>query len=440
MNKKTINTYFLLGIIILLHITGWLLLKPVWPLSDDYWYSFHAHDLLTQPFHLSSNHFQNRLGVYVPVSILFNYFGINPYTISLWPLIISVFSISIVFLFVEKLLNTTVAFISSFLISTNILQMTYSIALFPDLIVSFYCIAIVLLFYYGRERKPKQVIYPILINVLLIIGFLTKETILLIGPFILIVLIYDLYRKRNILFWKRTLFLGFCSLVFLSLMYYLITGDAFHRIRLMVDFVDHKMMRPAIEEQITSIWSSNIFRWFNNELGYIFLLLFSIPAFFTLKQEKLNSFKTYIAAYSILLLIEYIVLFHTKKYGVVIMCDRMWMLLIAPLSILSAYFIFKAENKFYIVLAVMLLLLAITNYYFINLNRALLFVMFLFAVISSYYLRKLNNKWSLILLLPFLILCIHFIYRNSNYRIGSLDPVDFSYRIKYILPNPFLKY
>lgn len=422
MNKNIIiNKYFLLGIIILLHIAGWLLLRPVWPLSDDFLYSFHAHKFLTGSFHLSYNHFQNRLGVYLPVSLFFNYFGISPYTISLWPLIVSIFSIVIVFLFVDKILHTSLAFISSFVISTNILQITYSIALFPDLIVSFYCIAIILILYYGREHKQEQILYPILINILLLIGFLTKETILLIGPFVFIVLIYDLYLKRNILFWKRTFFVGLFSLGFLFLMYYLITGDAFHRIRSMVYFADHKMMGPGIEQQITSMWSSNIFLWFNNELGYIFLLLFSIPTFFTLKQENLNSFKTYIAIYTILLLIEYIILFHTKKYGVVIMCDRMWMLLIAPFSILSAYFIFKAENKFYIVLAILFTLLAITNYYFINLNRALLFVMFLFAIVCSFYLKKLNNKWSLILLVPFLVLCIYFIYRNSNYRLGALS-------------------
>lgn len=176
----------LLFLILLFHITAWFLLKPVWPFSDDYWYAFHAHNFLEGHLNLTYNQFQNRFGVYIPASFLFYFFGITPYTLALWPLLASCFTIAIVFLFLDKTANTTIAFVSSFLIATNTMQLTYSITIFPDLIVSFYCIAAVLVLYLGRQ-KDQKLMYPVLLNVILLLGFLTKETILLVMPFLFIV-------------------------------------------------------------------------------------------------------------------------------------------------------------------------------------------------------------------------------------------------------------
>ncbi|MGQ0827685.1 MAG: ArnT family glycosyltransferase [Bacteroidota bacterium] len=417
MKNKKIVFVLLLSI----HITGWFLLKPVWPFSDDYCYCSRANDFLQGQFNLTYSQFQNRFGVYLPASAIFYFLGINPYTISLWPLIVSLLTISVVFIIVDKIANTPIAFISSFLIATNILQLTYAISLFPDLIVSFYCIAAILILYYGRQHENRDIRYPILFNIIVLIGFFTKETILLLAPFFLIVLVYDLYQKQNRLFWKRTLVFGVITILVQSLIYYSITGDVFHRIRSLIDFNSNGFLDEKSKLYIQSKYSSNIFKWISGELGYVFIAIMAVFSFFTLKRKAVNEFHFYITIYILVLLLEFITLFHIEKYTALFMLNRMWMLIIAPLSIVAAYLIYKAEDKFYIFLIAAFAGLCSYGFYAISLNRGLLFVLFLIAAVISYYLKYRTKTFNLLLLMPFMILFVYFIYSNSNYRVGSLS-------------------
>src|ERR1035438_1302757 len=128
---RNYSKYLPLLLILLLHIAGWIILKPVYPHSDDYCYAADAHNFLHHPFHLTYNKFQNRLGVYLPTAFFFTLFGISPYIISLWTLITSNLTIILVFMFVNKIADTSwsgnaIPNVASFLIAINVLQITYS--------------------------------------------------------------------------------------------------------------------------------------------------------------------------------------------------------------------------------------------------------------------------------------------------------------------------
>jgi len=125
--------------------------------------------------------------------------------------------------------------------------------------------------------------------------------------------------------------------------------------------------------------------------------------------------------YAVVLLSEFVFLFHTEKYGVLFMQDRLWMLLITPLSMIAANLIYKAEDKFYIFLIIILTILCVYNFYFFSFKRGILFLLFLVTAAGSYYLKGKAKHWNLLLLIPFLIVFVYFIYSNSNYRVGSLS-------------------
>ena len=414
MNKKII--FF----IIALHILAWFALKPVWPFSDDYCYAYHAHNLLEGHLNLTYNQFQNRFGVYVPTSFFFYLFGINPYSVALWPLIISCFTIVIVFLFVNKIADTTIALLSVFLISINTIQINYSAAIFPDLIVSFYCIGAILLLYYGRQTKNQKIIYPLLLNLFLLIGFLTKETIVLIFPFLLIVFCYDLFKKENILFWKRALVFGLCSAALLLLMYYCITGDALFRIKSLFQF-NNQLLNEEAETFIRSNFSSNIFKWLNSEVGLVFLLLFSISTLLTIRKYDLSKFMIFISVYSFSTLLVFACFFYSDKYAPLFMLSRMWILLIPSFCILTAYFIANMHQHFCVVLIVLFTILTIYNFNTFDYKRGILFALFFATTLVTYYLSRKNKNWSYLLLLPFILLAIRFVWGNSNYRVSSLQ-------------------
>ncbi len=417
---RTYPKYIPLILILSLHFLGWIILKPVYPHSDDYCYAAHAHHFLHQHFELTFNKFQNRFWVYVPTAIIFYFFGINTYTISLWTLIASCLTIVVVYLIVNKIVDKTAATVASFLIAINSLQITYSIALFPDLIVSLYAILAVLILYKGREVK-NNLLYAIAFPIILLIGLFTKETILLLAPFILLIIVKDLIKKEHVLFWRRTFPMMFLAMVFFFVFYWIITGDSFHRIKSMIDFKDNYLMPDDDAAKLRAAFPTNIFIWLNGELGYIFLLLLSFPAFLFIHKIK-DSFCSFITCYSLILFLEFIILFHTTKYGAVFLQDRIWMPLIAPLSIVTAITIKEATWRTLWILFTGFLLYALLNSMMVSMGRELLYLSFP-IIIGGIILFKLNRQQvrASLLLFPLFILYLNFIYGNSNYRVARLN-------------------
>jgi len=413
------NPYLLLGLILLLHTAAWILLKPIapnGPSDDPFQYAFNANSLINHSYHPDYLPYPNRFGVFVPVSLIFRLFGENPYSTSLWPLIASLLTIALVFFFLNKFADTAIASVAAFLIAVNIEQVSYSLELYPDLIVSFYAFAAVLLLYYGPEQSGNKILSAALFVLTLVLGFLTKETILLLVPFILLCLITDIIQKKHFRFWKLTIVFSLLSLVFLFGFYYRLTGDPFYRIKSMLDLVQNRILDTDMSKSITDVNSSNLLIWLNHKLAYLFLLLFSIPMLISCIKKKTLLLETYISIYSAYLFVLLAVIFHTPKMGIIYMQDRHWMFLIAPLAVLSASFICRPDKKFLWFLIPTLLILCIYNYFEMGSMRALLFFLFLAICLILYFVKQGNYK---LLTLPFLFLLVYFVWSNSNYRLEN---------------------
>jgi 4-amino-4-deoxy-L-arabinose transferase-like glycosyltransferase len=408
--------YFLFGLILLLHIGSWILLKPIWPngpSDDPFQYAWNANQLIHHTFHLNYDPYPNRFGVFVPTSFIFYLFGESPYTTSLWPLIASLLTLCVVFVLLKKVANSTVALFAAFLLATNLQQLAYSLELYPDLIVSFYALAAVVVLYYGREKSDKKILFATLFQLILLAGFMTKETMLLLGPFILLTLITDLFQKNHLLFWKWTIGLSALSILLFFGFYYLMTGDPLFRIRSLTDLVQYRILDEAMSKSITDVNSANLFIWLNHNLAYIFLLVFSIPLFLSSIKGKWNQLNVYISVYALLMLAQLIIIFHTPKMGIIYMQDRHWMFLLAPLSILAAYFFSNPDKKHLRIVLFLLAGLSICNYIEWGLFRGLLFSLFLVAGLVEYYWKQTR---SIVWTIPFFILLVYFISANTNYR------------------------
>ena len=406
--------YLPLYLILIFHVAAWFVLKPVWPFADDYCYAFDAFKFNTEELKLSYDQFQNRFGVYLPAAFLFKMFGITPYTISLWPLIASCFTIALIYIFLDKLINSPVAILSSCLIATNVLQVTYSIALFPDLIVSMYAIAAILILY--RRTTANNIRCAILFPVVISLGLITKETIMMIFPFVIVILILDLIKKDHLYFWRITALSSIATATVFFLTYWIITGDPLHLVKTMIDFNNNRLMDQENADILKSMFNTNIFSWLNNNLGLIFLLIFSVPSFVSI-QKLQNNFKSFITLYSVVLLVLMLVLFHTEKYGAVFLQPRIWMLLIAPLSILSALIIYEDSRRSLLILFVLFLVFSIINLPSVSLARSLLY--FSFPLIIGSLLLFKHPKAHLLILVPFIILSINFVVGNSNFHFAS---------------------
>jgi 4-amino-4-deoxy-L-arabinose transferase-like glycosyltransferase len=408
------NRYVLLFFLLFLHLAAWVALKPVWPSSDDLQYSLQALRFHVTGFHPDYGQFVNRPGVYIPAAFLIRLFGMNPWVISLWPLLISLATITIVFFVLSETVNLKTAFLGGFLMATNIFQISWAAELFPDLIVSFFGLTAVTALWLGRRSSEKRNVFLFLYSTALVIGFFCKESILLLVPFIGLVCLLDLVRGKNVDFWLRCLGCTFLAVCFVSLVYYVATGDAFHRFRSMYDFSRNHLIDRDGENYIRSGAPSGLLEWLIYQLGYVFLFVFSIPAFLWIRKTEF-SFLNFILFYSVVLFAENALLFQTGKFGIVFMQPRLWMFLIPSLSVVVAGVICQADRKTMVIVFAVLVFLCAYAYMHTGLKRMILFAMFTLAVAIDGLVISTSRKSIFGILVCFMILGGTFVYSNSSW-------------------------
>jgi 4-amino-4-deoxy-L-arabinose transferase-like glycosyltransferase len=419
--------------ILVFHLLAWLFLKPVWAFGDDYYYAKSAHLLLQGDQHFLFEHFRNRIGLYFPTCLLFGVFGVNPYTISFGPLLFSLLTIACVFFFTNRYAGLLAASLASTLIAFNTLQLSYSIVLFPDIVVAFYTTTMVLVLFRARASGNKPALFALCIAALFMAGLYTKESVLLVLPFLGLLCLVDLRKGQNKLFW---LLLPLFSFAFTSGSAYLLFGDAFHPLHVFLNFSSHDLVSYNLEVSRPGgigLEPHFIFSWLNGQLGILFLLVFSMPTFFKLlhqlyffstSREKsqegegqktlFSDFSTYISIYTLLLLAAYLAFFHSSLYGIAFSCDRYWLPLLAPMAICSALAL-PAMNTYrgwgYIAVFI---LLAVCNYYLHGFSRSFLSLVFATASGLVLVFNSRPRLRALGFLAPFVILCGYFLIKNSN--------------------------
>lgn len=413
--------FFFFFIVVVTHVACWLLLKPVWPFSDDICYVGRAQEFFSPNFQLTQNEFQNRFGVYIPAGLLFYFFGATPYTIGFWPLVAGILTSCSVFVVLCKWQRPIFALLAALLISLNIMVITYSIALFPDLIVTCFSTIAVLACYQARASDSKKMGFPFLIVFSLFMGLLTKIIIVLIFPFFGLLFLVDCFKNRHLNFWKQVIFSVILFTGVYFCIYYIATDDPFYRWKSIKAFNKQTTSDGYIRSYLNATYTNYFPAWINAQLGYLFIVIFAFFSVFTLRIRKLTDLQFYLSLFVLLLLSEYIILFHTETYGFLFRQERIWMLLIPPLSILSVYFFYQASKKQFIIAAICLLILGFVNYQIFGAMRLILFLLFIVSLVALYYLERTPRRQFVGSIFPFFVLAINFIYGNTNYRVASLQ-------------------
>jgi 4-amino-4-deoxy-L-arabinose transferase-like glycosyltransferase len=410
----------LLFLILLLHVLAWFFLHPIMPEGtgdDPEQYIRYANQVFTPAFHLGFDQYQNRPGLYVPLCLFFKCFGVNAYTVSLVPLLLSLLTIILTYLFLSKVSTPKVGLLASFLIAVNIEQVTYALELYPDLPVAFYAAAVAMGLYYAREKSGHKKRMGYFLPVMWIAGFLTKETMLITLPFIFLVGARDLYKKEHSDFWKPAILCSVVCLLGLGLMYYVLTGNPFHRLHSMHDFVSNKIDSEDVQAvDIKSHNSSFLPAWINSSLYYVFILLMAVPVIVKSFSGAWSAWQTYMSRYVLYLLLFLSVLYYHPQMGYIYMQSRHWMFIIVPLSALAAFGSCYPERKSSMWVLLALSGLCVCNLVLYGPVRGFLFGLFLTAGVGNYCFYHFKQKTFQLLLIPFFILLVYFIEKNSNFR------------------------
>jgi len=433
------NKPFLIAFLLFIHVAFWFILKPAPPFSDDKVYALNAETMVEGHYHLLESPKNHRLTVIAPTALFIKLFGENPFTVSLWTLLCSLITITFLFLFLSKYASIEIAFTASFLIACNNLQIIYSAALFPDVIVALFAFLVIERVYISRINNTAKIRTAIEATIFFYIGFLAKEIILIILPFILFLFIADLRKKINIAFWTKFFITLISGGIILNGIYFITTGD--------INFIYHCINKNHNEvfaifsnEELIKRFTYQPITFLFQNVGYSILLLFffsfiiynvritypndELPRPIIPKPHLIKFFTTYF----LVLLATYWWMptsFNHLSPILLFGFERMWMMLLIPLAIIAAYIIVKAveeegSRKGLLIISIIFTLTANAYVSLVVYNRAMMFLLFSFGAIAGIFLKertKLNKQIILtIVLLPVFLIALYLAWQNSGWR------------------------
>ena len=191
-----------------------------------------SHELEQGTFELAPHPFSQRFGVTVPTAVSYRLFGVNPISTTLWPLLCSLAAIVIVFSATARFFGGRTAAIAAVLLAFNLVEVRYSSRLVPDLIVSTLMLATAALVHAGRysESRHRQLLTGVFTASALSLAVLAKETAIWIVPFLIVIMVGDLVRRRYRYLWAAVAICGLLWLGVILFAYHEATGDALFRL------------------------------------------------------------------------------------------------------------------------------------------------------------------------------------------------------------------
>ena len=241
-NKKLLkNTKFLLFLIVLFGLALRLIFFSGMGTSDSLAYSKAANDIDKGIDPDSTLTLTTRMGLICATALSYTLFGINDFSSVLFTLLTSIGSIILIFYFGKLFFNEKTGLMAAFLLSFFPLDVVYSTKLLSDLPSAFFMALGVYFFLYSEiKSKLKYNLGYFLSGIFIGIGYMIRESALLIGLFFLI---YAIYKKRI----KKEYFivaLGFLVVFLIEmLIFYILAGNPLFRSIASQEYLAEAMVR-----------------------------------------------------------------------------------------------------------------------------------------------------------------------------------------------------
>ncbi|MFC5623460.1 hypothetical protein [Algoriphagus winogradskyi] len=221
--RNTFKTPFLAGLLFL--FAYWLFGFDGITFSDDIYYLLAGQKFWEGTMEINDYHFSSRWGAYVPSGLIGFFLGFDPHKISL----ISFLSYGLtLFLLLKILPKSTPAWVLVLWFCTQVYFLHFLTKVYPDsLLVLWTCLVPAAAVY----RKSNPAIAGFVLIAALFMGFLTKETIVLLGPFPILLFYLD-WKKQNLnkTFYTAILVTGILLSVGYLGYFWIKFGDPLHRV------------------------------------------------------------------------------------------------------------------------------------------------------------------------------------------------------------------
>lgn len=342
--------------------------------SDDVHYVHLASEILKgnyRPSHVASL----RLMMIFPLALFFKIFGISEFSAVLYPLLVSIFNIIIIFYISKLLFNDKIAIISALILAFFPLDVNYATWIMPDLPIAFFT-SLSAYFFIRSEYKEKKLnrkrLFLLLSGVFGGFAYLVKLSGLLIFVFFTsYYLIKSLYKKRidyNLFF----IFFGYLIIFLIEGTYYYIsTGDFLLQIhsgfsyfaqkeRLKYEFVTDFDFYPKI---MFNLDHNYMYSWNNRYtyFGFFYYLVIISIIFIVMKKIK-NAYVIILWLLSVFLYMQFGTM-SISEYIPMHRLDRHLTVIEVPSIILFSVFIYNfSKNKIRKAISIFIIIILILSF------------------------------------------------------------------------------
>lgn len=362
----------------------------------------------------------HRLTVIIPSLLLRSVFGNNEYATALFPLLCSLATIVLLYRFLIPM-DETVAFIGVCLLSLNISQIIYSTVLFPDVTVALFSFLVLWCIYKFRQNKNATLQW--IAVCFFVAGFFAKEIILVLLPLIFFLSLKDAFRTGAFEKW-RIFYSGLLLFVLALALWSKLVKDDFL-------FVLHSIETHHNDVFAPTPSGKNLIRRLMAEPAHF---LIDHPEFFILFVFALTAlvprvFHTHDVEfwkYAFAFVAAFLWFGSTSpsRFAPFPLVDRMWLVVLVPACILSAFMIKEFSEKrlsAYMVGIPVFLLAGAAAYSFINnfpLRGGFYLVNALLIWVVQRWPRKRRGvalQNAVLLLAPYVFFTFYFILHNRNH-------------------------
>lgn len=251
-------------------------------------------------FFLNEDFFSYRWGFISLTGFFYALLGMSDHTSAIAPSLVLLATVLLIFK-VLKGQTRIVAVIAAVVYALDNWTIYYSDKLMPDTTVALTSFAaFVTIYNYRFERKGAAPIkHALLLSLILIAAYMTKQTVLLLFPVFFLLFLIDIFQKQHLIFWKYTvLFCVLMGLLYLSFIY-LLTGhplmrfkvaEAGHAANLGRSFAFCNYAAQSWDVLWYRIGYEMIFKFLTT--GMLFSLILALPALFKYKIKDILTFKT----------------------------------------------------------------------------------------------------------------------------------------------------
>lgn len=193
--------------------------------SDDVYYLLAGKKFWSGSMEVNDYHFSSRWGAYVPSGLIGFIVGFDPHTISFVSFIAYALTLSVLIWVLPK---STPSWVLVLWLCTQVYFLHFLTKVYPDsLLVLFTCLIPAA----SSLRSIRPILSGFILVLSLFLGFLTKETIVLLSPFPILLLIFD-FRSRELSkpFYLSILVTGILLLSLYLGYFWINFGDPLHRI------------------------------------------------------------------------------------------------------------------------------------------------------------------------------------------------------------------